>query len=127
MVKNAYYTQPSIVQCLPREAIMEEKQLICRNCLVGGEGGGGSDQFRIFWGDFVIYMEILEIIFLVLKYMKKCYGKLPYLKRMKELRFGCIIHLAFPHCLARRRKNYPNVVCSVMGGGVRAHTDNVHR
>ena len=25
----------------------------------GGEGVGGSDQFHIFWGDFVIYMEVL--------------------------------------------------------------------
>ena len=34
-------------------------------------GRGGDDQLCIFWGDFVIYMEILERIYLVLKNMKK--------------------------------------------------------
>ena len=35
---------------------MEEKQLISGHCPVGGEGG--SDQFRTFWGDFSMCVEI---------------------------------------------------------------------
>ena len=49
-----------------REAIMEEKQLICGHCPVGG---GGSDQFCTFLGDFCMCVEITNILYLVLKHL----------------------------------------------------------
>ena len=46
---------------------MEEKQLICGHCLVGG--GGGSVQFCTFWGDFCMCVEITNRLYLVLKHL----------------------------------------------------------
>ena len=50
-----------------REAITEEKQLFCGHLPQGG--GGGSDQFRTFWGDFGMCVEITNILYLVLKHL----------------------------------------------------------
>ena len=50
-----------ITDGLLREAITEEKQLFCGHL---PQGGGGSDQFRTFWGDFGMGMcvEITNIL-----------------------------------------------------------------
>ena len=37
--------------------------VICR------KGGGGSDQFRTFWGDFGMCVEITNILYFVLKHL----------------------------------------------------------
>ena len=59
-----------------------------------------SDPFHIFCGDFVIYMDIFGAQNMTFFSMTK----LPYLKRMRELRVVTIINLAFPHYEARRIK-----------------------
>ena len=80
--------------------------IICEHCLQWGGGGGGVSPIPYILDDFVIYMDILERIYLVLKNMNFFQWQVPYLNRMRELIL-----------LGQKKKSYPTGVHRVMGDG----------
>ena len=74
----------------------------------------GSDQFRIFWGDFVIYMEILERIYLVLNFFFQWQATL--LEENEGIEIWCHHLPSISPLLGKKKKSYPTCVHRVMGG-----------